>query len=75
MTKTTSKNTPPDPAMLDALLTMLKAGQITQGEAARLAGRSRQAVAQWLDGFDTVGAREKYLIRKLEMRMKRRLDK
>lgn len=61
--------------MLETLLAMLKAGQCTQAEAARLSGRSRQAVAQWLDGFDTVAAREEYLQRKLQMRVRRRLDK
>lgn len=72
---TTHKNTPPDAGTLDALMAMLRAGQCTQAEAAKLAGRSRQAVAQWLDGFDTVKAREEYLARKLEMRVKRRLDR
>jgi transcriptional regulator with XRE-family HTH domain len=68
----TSKNTPPDHATLEALLAMLKAGQCTQAEAAKLAGRSRQAVAQWLEGFDTVAARQEYLQRKLAMRLSRR---
>lgn len=69
---TANKNTPPDPALLDAVLAMLKAGQCTQAEAARLAGRSRQAVAQWLAGFDTVKAREEYLQHRLQMRVARR---
>jgi hypothetical protein len=55
-----------------ALIAMLESGQCTQAEAARLAGRARQTVAQWIPGLDTTAAREAWLKRKLERRLKLR---
>jgi hypothetical protein len=54
-----------------ALIAMLKAGQITQAEAARLAGRSRQSVAEWIPDVDTTAARNEYLRRRLALRITR----
>jgi hypothetical protein len=42
-----------------AVLKLLKRGQVTQSEAARLAGRSRQIVAHWAKGLPD--ARAEYL--------------
>ena len=46
-----------------AALKLLAKGLVTQSEAARLAGISRQLVRKWVKGADTVAAREAYLDR------------
>lgn len=53
------------PDVKNALVALLRRGQITQSEAARIAGLSRQAVGQWIDD-DLAPMRERYLMRLLE---------
>lgn len=48
-----------DDSIKRAVLKLLKRGQVTQSEAARLAGRSRQIVAHWAKAVDD--ARPEYL--------------
>ena len=46
-----------------AAMVLMQRGQITQAEAGKLAGVSRQAVAQWLAGIRTTRIRDEYLAR------------
>lgn len=48
-----------DDTMKKAVLKLLRRGLVTQSEAARLAGRSRQIVAHWAKGLPD--ARAEYL--------------
>jgi hypothetical protein len=68
----TSPNKPPPSALQAALIAMMKAGQCTQAEAARMAGRSRQSVADWIPGIDTTAARAAWLAKRLELRLRPR---
>lgn len=54
----TSNDTTKDTATKAAALRLLARGLITQSEAARLAGVSRQLVAHWAKGLDVEPARE-----------------
>lgn len=50
-----------DDSTKQAVLTLLERGEITQIEAARLSGVSRQLIAHWSAEIDIEKARAKYL--------------